>query len=96
MSPVEWAWRRQSVWSQTANRLKSETTGIRSAGLVLTVVAAVLALAGSQVRSASVAASVLLAVFAAVTLAGCRADPEPVEHGADTPVDARAVGVRGA
>jgi SMODS and SLOG-associating 2TM effector domain 1/Protein of unknown function (DUF4231) len=67
---VEWAWRRQSVWSQTADRLKAGPGRRRAARLGLTVAAAALALAGSQVKSASLAASVVLAVTAALALAG--------------------------
>jgi hypothetical protein len=66
---VEWAWRRQSVWSQTADRLKARPGRRRTTRLGLTVAAAALALAGSQVRSASLAASVVLAVAAALALA---------------------------
>ncbi len=67
---VEWAWRRQSVWSQTADRLKAGPSRLRVLLLGLTAVAAALALAGSQVKSVSLAASVALAVTAAVALAG--------------------------
>jgi hypothetical protein len=66
---VEWAWQRQSVWSQTAGRLKAGPTRLRAALLALTVVAAALALAGSQLKGASFAASVTLTVVAAVALA---------------------------
>ncbi len=66
---VEWAWRRQSVWSQVANGLKAGPSRLRGLRLVLTVAAAALALAGSQVKPVSLAASVALAVAAALALA---------------------------
>ena len=66
---VEWAWQRQSVWSQTANKLKTGPSRARTWQLVLTVAAAVLALAGSQVKGASFPASLALGVVAAVALA---------------------------
>lgn len=67
---VEWAWQRQSVWSQTADSLKAGPSRLRAVRLGLTVAAAALALAASQVKSASLAASVVLAVAAALALAG--------------------------
>jgi conflict system pore-forming effector with SLATT domain/uncharacterized protein DUF4231 len=66
---VEWAWQRQSVWSQTANNLKAGPGRQRSLRLLLTAVAAAFALAGSQVKSVSLPASVVLAVAAALALA---------------------------
>ena len=69
ISAAEWAWQRQSVWSQTANKLKAGPSRARTAQLVLTVAAAILALAGSQVKGASFPASLTLSVLAAVTLA---------------------------
>ena len=50
---VDWAGRRQSVWSQTADRLKASPSRLRVLLLGLTVVAAALALAGSRVKSVS-------------------------------------------
>ncbi len=47
---VGWVWARQSVWSQTANRLKAELVRARVAALGLTVVGAVAALAGAQLQ----------------------------------------------
>lgn len=78
---VEWAWQRQSVWSQTANQLKAGPARQRAARLTLTVAAAALALAGSQIKAVSEAASTVLVVVAAVALAGAgllssRANPE--------------------
>jgi conflict system pore-forming effector with SLATT domain/uncharacterized protein DUF4231 len=67
---ADWAWQRQSVWSQTANKLKTGPSRVRSAMLILTVAAAVLALAGSQVKSVSFPASLGLSVTAAVALGG--------------------------
>lgn len=66
---VEWAWRRQSVWSQTADKLKAGPQRMWGFRLGLTVAAAALALAGSQLKGVSLPASVVLAVAAAVTLA---------------------------
>lgn len=68
--PVEWAWQRQSVWSQTADNLKKGPGLQRITRLGLTVAAAALALAGSQVKSASSHASLALAILAAAALAG--------------------------
>ena len=68
ISAVEWAWRRQSVWSQTANKLKASPTRVWALRLSLTVAAAALALAGSQSKTVSLSASVALAVAAAVML----------------------------
>jgi SMODS and SLOG-associating 2TM effector domain 1/Protein of unknown function (DUF4231) len=65
---AEWAWQRQSVWSQTANKLKTGPGRARTWQLVLTVAAAALALAGTQVKPASFPASLALSVLAAVAL----------------------------
>jgi hypothetical protein len=65
---AEYAWDRQSVWSQTADSLKIRPARLRTLRLGLTVAAAILALAGSQVKSASTAASVALAIIAAVAM----------------------------
>jgi len=70
ISAVEWAWQRQSVWSQTADRLKAAPQRAWRLGLGLTVAAAALALAGAQVKPLSQPASVALAVTAAVMMAG--------------------------
>ena len=66
---LEWAWRRQSVWSQTADKLKAGTTRLQAVRLGLTVTAAALALAGSQLKAVSFPTSVALASVAAVVLA---------------------------
>jgi hypothetical protein len=66
---VEWAWRRQSVWSQTAGKLKADPHRLWGFRLGLTVAAAALALAGSQLKTASPTASIALAVAAALALA---------------------------
>ena len=65
---VEWAWQRQSVWSQTADKLKRGPHRLWGFRLSL-IVAAALALAGSQLKAVSLAASIVLAVAAAVALA---------------------------
>ena len=69
ISAPDWAWQRQSVWSQTANKLKAGPSKARTAQLGLTVAAAVLALAASQAKEASFAASLALSVLAALALA---------------------------
>jgi hypothetical protein len=66
---VEWAWRRQSIWSQTADKLKAGPHRLWGFRLGLTVAAAALALAGSQLKAVSLPASIALAVAATVTLA---------------------------
>lgn len=82
---VEWAWQRQSVWSQAANRLKATPAQQRKLRLVLTAAAAVLALAASQVKTISVDASIALAILAALALAAAgllrsRANAEQVRR----------------
>lgn len=67
---VEYAWDQQSVWSQTANRLKATSQQRWRLRMILTVIAAALALAASQLKPVSTPASVVLAVVAAVALAG--------------------------
>jgi hypothetical protein len=69
MSAVEWAWQRQSVWSQTADKLKVGQTRVWALRLGLTTAAAALALAGSQSKAVSLSASVALSVSAALALA---------------------------
>jgi hypothetical protein len=69
ISAAEWAWQRQSVWSQTANNLKAGPSRARTAQLILTVAAAVLALAASQAKGASFPASLTLSVLGALALA---------------------------
>jgi hypothetical protein len=66
---VEWAWRRQSVWSQTADKLKANVSRVQGLRLGLTVTAGAMALAASQIKEASLAASVTLSVLAAVAVA---------------------------
>jgi hypothetical protein len=66
---VEWAWRRQSIWSQTAGKLKAGPHRLWGFRLALTVAAAALALAGSQVKTVSASASIALATAAALALA---------------------------
>ena len=66
---AEWAWRRQSIWSQTADKLKAGPHRLSGFRLGLTVAAAALALAGSQVKTVNLPASIALAVAAALALA---------------------------
>jgi hypothetical protein len=82
---VEWAWQRQSVWSQAADHLKAGPGRQRELRLALTAAAAALALAGSQVKALSFPSSVALAVAAALALAAAgllrgRADAEQVRR----------------
>jgi hypothetical protein len=66
---AEWAWQRQSIWSQTADALKARPGWLWGLRLGLTVAAAVLALAASQLKVVSGTASVVLAVAAATAMA---------------------------
>jgi hypothetical protein len=50
---ANWVWRQQSIWSQTANKLKRDLTRWRAAGLALTIIGAVLATLGTQVATIS-------------------------------------------
>jgi SMODS and SLOG-associating 2TM effector domain 1/Protein of unknown function (DUF4231) len=67
---VEYAWERQSVWSQTADRLRAASQWRLRLRMILTAAAAAFALAGSQLKPVSAAASVTLAAVAAAALAG--------------------------
>jgi hypothetical protein len=67
---VEYAWERQSVWSQTADQLKTGPQRRWRLRMSLTVVAAALALAGSQLKTVNATASYTLVAVAAATLAG--------------------------
>lgn len=67
---AEYAWERQSVWSQTADRMKAAAELRWRLRMILTVAAAALALAGSQLKPVSTSASVILAAVAAAALAG--------------------------
>lgn len=66
---VEWAWQRQSVWSQTADKLKASAHRRWTFRLGLTVAAAVFALAGSQLKTVSIPGSIVLAAAAALAMA---------------------------
>jgi hypothetical protein len=66
---VEWAWQRQSIWSQTADNLKAWPHRLWALRLGLTVMAAALALAATQIKAASLSASIAMGVTAAVALA---------------------------
>jgi hypothetical protein len=65
---AEWAWQRQSIWSQTANGLKARPQRLWGLRLGLIVAAAALALAGSQLKAVSRPVSVVLAVAAAAAM----------------------------
>src|SRR5690242_8302231 len=61
-----WEW--QSVWSQTANRLKTRIDRLRSAMLALAVASAVLTTLAAQVASVQQPAGKVLAVLAGVSV----------------------------
>jgi hypothetical protein len=63
---VEALWRQQSIWSQTANRMKASIGRARSAALALTVGGAVLATLAAQLPAGQARAGSVLAVAAAV------------------------------
>jgi hypothetical protein len=63
---VEGLWRQQSIWSQTANRMKASIGHARSAALAMTVGAAVLAMLAARLPAGQVRAASVLAVAAAV------------------------------
>jgi len=65
---AEWVWKQQSIWSQTANRLKRNLDRSRAIALGLTVAGAVLATAGSQVATISTPAGNALLWAAAVSV----------------------------
>jgi len=65
---VEEVWRQQSIWSQTANRLKASIGRARSAGLALTVAGAVLATLATRLPATQVTAGSVLAITAAVAV----------------------------
>jgi SMODS and SLOG-associating 2TM effector domain 1/Protein of unknown function (DUF4231) len=67
---IDYAWQQQSIWSQTADRLKAGPQWRWRLRMSLTVTAAALALAGSQLKTVSVPASIALAAVAAAALAG--------------------------
>jgi hypothetical protein len=61
-------WQQQSVWSQTANRMKASIGRARSAALVLTVGGAVLATLATRLAATQAAASSVLAIMATVAV----------------------------
>lgn len=63
---VEELWRQQSIWSQTANRMKASIGHARSAALVLTVGGAVLATLAARLPAGQARAGSVLAIAAAV------------------------------
>jgi len=67
-SNLTWAWDKQSVWSQGANKLKQSLLRARSASLALTILAAVLATLAVQIGEASSVAGRCLAAGAAVSV----------------------------
>lgn len=67
-SAAESVWRQQSIWSQTANRLKRDLTRSRVATLALTIAGAVLATLGTQVTAVGTPAGKGLLWAAAVAV----------------------------
>ncbi len=65
---VEEVWRQQSIWSQTANRMKASIGRTRSAALALTVGGAVLATLVTRLSATQATASSVLAIMAAVAV----------------------------
>jgi hypothetical protein len=61
-------WKQQSVWSQTANRMKASIGRARSAALALTVGGAVLATLATLLPATQATASAVLAITAAVAV----------------------------
>ena len=61
-------WKQQSVWSQTANRMKASIGRARSAALVLTVGGAVLATVATRLAATQATVSSALAIMAAVAV----------------------------
>jgi hypothetical protein len=65
---LTWAWEKQSVWSQTADKLKRPLFRARMTSLWLTIVAAVLATVAVQIASLSDLAARILAAVAALAM----------------------------
>jgi hypothetical protein len=65
---LAWAWAKQSVWSQTANKLKRPLFLARTTSLWLTIAAAVLATVAVQIASLSDLAARILAAVAALAM----------------------------
>lgn len=63
---AEELWKQQSLWSQTANRMKTSIGRARSAALALTVGSAVLATLAARLPTTQATASAVLAIAAAV------------------------------
>jgi SMODS and SLOG-associating 2TM effector domain 1/Protein of unknown function (DUF4231) len=63
---LSWAWDRQSIWSQAADRLKRYLFWSRTAALLLTIAAAVFVTAAAQLADLSSAAGKVLSWLAAV------------------------------
>ena len=67
---IEYAWERQGVWSRAADQLKAGPHLQWRLRMILTVAAAAMALAGTQLRPVNVVASYALGAVAAAVLAG--------------------------
>jgi hypothetical protein len=65
---LTWAWEKQSVWSQTADKLKRPLFRARTTSLWLTIVAAALATVAVQIASLSDLAARILAAMAALAM----------------------------
>jgi hypothetical protein len=68
LAVAEWVWRQQSIWSQTATRLKRRITRWRTLTLGLTITSAVLATLGTQVASLDSVPGKVLTWLAAVAV----------------------------
>jgi hypothetical protein len=68
VSVAEWAWQRQSIWSQTADALKATPARARRWRLALIIMGAGLALAGTQLKPVKHLAGVGVGVGLAATV----------------------------
>src|SRR5690606_11615397 len=67
-SGVRWAWDRQSVWSQAADRVKRSIERYRAAGLILGIIGACAATAATQLMAWSSGTGKALALLSAVAV----------------------------
>jgi hypothetical protein len=66
---LTWVWNKQSVWSQAASKLKQSLSRARTASLWLTILAAILATAATQIAPISDLAARALAAGGALSMA---------------------------
>lgn len=67
-SAVRWAWDRQSVWSQAADRVKRSIERYRAAGLILGIIGACAATAATQLMAWSSGTGKALALLSAIAV----------------------------